>query len=794
MALTESEELELLELEEEEAKAMSQKPKEGFLDQLGNKAKAMGEGMVDTAKRLPAGVGKLLIPDRAEVSNARWGEYLMSLGLEGLPASPTITGEILPAIGGAGSAALAGLRGKDMGQAYTATSEGMRQGREQVLQDIDPDIRAAANVTGMVAPSKLAAIGVDIGAPIAAKAARGADFEDVASDVALAGGVTLGIPAATKVGRGAVNLATDTGAGIAKLPARMQGIKGESITEYIAQPEAVKAASRTSTEGRITASMEDLLKAREDASMRLEDVKAQLAEAEAIGAKDKTIIARDVETAKAEVDALDAMFKQAQEAEIDPLRKQKFEVGEKLKDERAARAIEVEEAGQATREALKGAVEGVQESSVKNQEKLSQAARQLDALLTQTDTKIPTVLIKQQLMEDIKPLGVPQQGVPSSVKVPETMIPGGGKVDYSPVTYAYKDPQVNKILEMVQQMPEYITATQLLNMKRIVGDAAYKAGAGSGRLDATYRAMNGAITEVAGNKFPELNAEITSGLKVKEPLDALKTRAESVLPKIGKKGGIGAEATLADLGENVPSDIIQQYLSARQAEEALKKSQLPSTGEARGLNKSIFETKERQKSEVRPGTDADTMLRERSAEKKMLDEYLNSIREQGAKKQAMAGTQLDTATSSLNRLGITPSEDLTQLPKWVRNQVMEGPLEGPTSRLPEVSKVMGTTQESMAAEIRAVNAREDIYGREPKVPFESALSLGVVPALRSAFRAGGAGLATKSMDVARILQKAKGTKWAPILEKYNLNGRVSFAHYLLQQMDPEYAKAMSEED
>jgi hypothetical protein len=793
MALTESEELELLELEAE-AKAASDAP--GYIEQLGAKASAMVEGIKDTASRLPAGVGKLIEPVPAGESAGRWAKYLMSLGLEGLPVAPTITGEIIPAVAGAGSAIAAGVRGKDYQQAYSDTSDRMRQQRQQVLEGIDPDIRAAANVTGMVIPAKGAAIAADIGAPIATKAARGADFADIASDVTLAGATVGAIPTAAKAAKGAAALVGSAGEGVLKLPARMQGIKSSSITEYLNDPSAVKAASRSATEGRITSGMEDILKASDDAQARIDDLQSQLREAELTQSKDASTIQRDLDVAMSEKSALDTMFKQAQEAELRPLKEQKFSVDEKLRDEKAARSLEVEEAAKTTRESLKGAVEGIQEAAVANQSKLSEAAAKLDTLLSETGTLIPTVGIKKQLMSDMKTLGVPQVGVPKTTKIPGEVTAGSKEmdIDYSPTTYAFKDPRVNTILEQVMMLPAEVSATELVNLKRIVGEAAYQAGAGSGKLDATYRAMNNAVTEVAGKRFPELNSEITAGLKVKVPLESLGAKAESALPKIDRRGGLGVESTLSKLGDNIPSDVIQQYLAARQAEEALKKSSLPSSQRQSELRRSIFDTTAKQKSEVRPETTADVTVKERTAEQKMLNEYLNSIREQNANQQSMAQSNLNAAQSTIQRLGIPTTKETTALPKWVRESVLGGDLEGPTSKVPDVARSIGTTPEKLASEIRSVSAREDIYGREPRVPLESALGIHPISAVRSALRSAGASVATAPLDALRIVKKAANTKWSSVVDRAAKDGKLPMTHYLLQQMDPEYAKAMASEE
>jgi hypothetical protein len=786
-----------LELELELAEAEdSPQPEADFLEQTGEKLGKMAKGAWETAKRVPSGVEKTLtMPD-----NEGLGQLGTALALEGLPGMPVVH-ELAANLMGAGGAAYGALMpGEDAAVSSKLAEDYYRKSRQDLLNQVDPDIRALANVGGMFMPAGLATTAAEAALPVAQKALDQGLTQDVGTDIAanLTAGLAVPVGVVGGVGLARGLKAVTPGKAISELPGRLRNVEKNapgSLAEYYSNPEAVKAASLDRTAQGIQRSVEQIQAQRKDATARLSELDAQLKDV----ATDEVGIRKSLEDEMAktseEIKALDAEFKQTRMLDKLALEEQKGNLAENIRDEREARKGEVEEVRGATREAQREAMEGIQEAAAAHQEKLSKAAAEQAEIVDRSKVGIPITDIKRQFMEDMSTLGVPQKGPPKSVSGIS------GSVDYSPVSYQYRDAEVNRLLDIISQAPETMNATQLLNLRRMVGDAAYKAGAGEGKMQRTYQAMNDAITSVVGDRFPELRLEISTGIKSQEALDKLAGRAESTLSKLGGKGGLTAEQTLREIGAQpgveLPMDKIKAYLAMRQAEAALKRAPLPSSAASRQVNKQLQELRRMQAIETRPEVLADLKAAEQQLLKQDLDQYLQGLRSPIEAKKAGVESELSAIEGRSDLLvGDKTFKKAGDLEDFAADQARSAQIEGNTEWVKQLAKEQGRDVGEIITEMRQGRAKEAIYGQDAKPFGETSIGMGIMPAIRAGIKAAPAWVTTAPIDLRRKLSRAIGNaKWSTVLEKAFLRGgpkTVAAQHYLLQQSDPDYQKAMLE--
>ena len=196
------------------------------------------------------------------------------------------------------------------------------------------------------------------------------------------------------------------------------------------------------------------------------------------------------------------------------------------------------------------------------------------------------------------------------------------------------------------------------------------------------------------------------------------------------------------------------------AQEALGKAPLPSTPEKFQLKKEGALLKREQM----PATPEQIALPEAEANQRMLKDYLRSISEQGKASVSMAETPVKTLEADIEKFNIPTTKEIGAKAKWAEQLVRKEPLEGATSKIPDLATTMD--DKGLARRLRDARVKEAIFGAEPAPLGVGQMSMGAIPMARSLLKSAGSWATTLPIDTRRWLNKVVGNeKWSTLLQQ-----------------------------
>ena len=810
----------------------------------------MGSKFAESISQVPGGVAKL-VSGEVPIS-----DVAAELSLEALPLAPVV-GETVAGLAGIGGAAygagkevgkaaltglarLAGIGGEgkaaptlqDISEsAVTSGNEAMnyvRQAREQRLAEIDPEVRAALNLGAAATPMGLASTAVEMAVPTAQRALSGQGTDtDVAADI-LSTGVAAGIPmVAGKTLKGAAKVTKAAGRELSELPGRLRGVSKEALTEYLADPTAVKAGSVGREAKRSLLTVGDIRDQLGKSQAKQADLEAQLNEAVSTYSSDKDLIARQLQDAKLEVSGLeDAYRKQAMSEQGDLKKEQlaaKYVVGDETrawKYANTAREAEITSIKDSLKNPSPELVAEVENKLELLKENTAQAAKdQIDFIKTnKNDVELDSGIIFDAVRQFRD----------------EAQIRGVDTMKAAPIT-AF----LNKWEFLGKEGAAPLDAWEAVKLRQdIDGMINYdlKTGQYGGMARSALSGFRTKINKVLDNalvEYPKVRKtlEHLSDLQ-SESTKVIGKNIEGAISKLGSKGDARAMKAFQDLSEVSPtagktaalpgegvvlgevannelSRLLSERMDAVSRLKQLERDPLrkgtPELEAARSakaaIDRKIFETTLEKRMAERPTSEADVAAQERTSEQRMLDEYLVGLKKPIESQMAGVAGDIQTTQGRLDVLGSLEGRKLKEAGaerEWAAKKVRETPShEGDSSWVEAMAKEQGREVGELSSAYRQARAKEAIYGQESP-PFVSGnLSMGKVPIVRSALKSLGPAVTTIPLDVRRILNSTANSKWAKAFsDAYARTGDkgVAVTHFLLQQTDPEYNKAISEEE
>ena len=572
-----------------------------------------------------------------------------------------------------------------------------------------------------------------------------------------------------------------TAKGLAKLPGKLLRKSDDAMEAYIARAPELKSVSLEEDVGKIADFGSGVTAQADEAAQAVDITKNAVDQA-----KTKAQVLKEAHAASM-LEGSNATAKQKSELLL-----QRIEAERALKEAnesfsaaqtnaKAERASQISQRKEATRNVPTEAVEALENASEAQLAGLRAKAADQASRMDQSDVRFPTSGLKQIISDETAPRTIPQMNQETG----ELLRPTAA------------DPRVLELQTMINNLPPEINATQLLSVRQALSKLGYKKEQGAAGAKDAYSEINTMFDSTPGIQegYSELRAAMKGDIDFRGTAKSLGDRSEQALSRLGGKNTLKLEEGIAKLEQDTGVSIrplMAGYLQQLKEINELRQSPL-------NVDDSVVKAAQKNLDEIRG-----TIVKLGAPKEKAMAPNFQEDVLKAQDQLAWVTDQLNQAKNQVKELGYDkqsaqsliernfPSRK-TNLAAQDELQKVAGAMgdEGLVSRVRDIGYQQELGKGSLAGS-RAVNVGRSL-GKAVAGTVGEAVG-GVAGALADV----SAGQATtKPLDVYRLLAKTANTKWGKTLQEAYSRGvpnSVAATHFLLQQTDPEYNKAISEEE